>query len=189
MEAPQTVRTPGPGQQTLGSLSPGGLHAAPGAGRTQAVSQPWPPSNAEGAQGHCWPTWSPRPAERGERLQLCLQAGAKQSFSGPAWLEGPWSWKPCSIVGSASRVRSGPCPTLGTRPARGPGTRGRGHGGLQLQLEQQREETLGWLGLQYLRSCSLLLAGLAHLTGQSLHCRPLPAPRAEGLCRSRPRHS
>lgn len=61
-------------------------------------------------------------------------------------------------------------------------------GGLQLQLEQQREETLGWLGPQYLRSCSLLLAGLAHLTGQSLHCRPLPAPRAEGLCRSSPRH-
>ena len=122
------VRTPRPGQQTPGSLSPGGLHAAPGAGRTQVVSQPWPPSSAEFTQGHCWPACSPRPAERGEQLQLCLRAGAKQSLSGPAWLEGPWSWKPRSVVGSASRVHLGLCPTLGTRPAGGP-VPGEGDGG------------------------------------------------------------
>lgn len=110
-------KSPSPRQWTPGSLSPGGLHAAPGAGRTQVVSQPWPPSGAEGAQGRCWPLCpAPQPSTTRRAAAGLPLRWAERSLSGQAWLEGPWSWKPRSVVGGASHV---PCPTLGTRPAGG----------------------------------------------------------------------
>lgn len=190
------VRAPGPGQQTPGSLSPGGLHAAPGAGRTQVVSQPWPPSSAECTQGHWWPACSPRPAERGERLQLCLRAGAKQSLSGPAWLEGPWSWKPRSVVGRASRVHLGPCPTLGTRPAGGPAPGEGDVGGCCYRWSStDRRPWGGWAPSPYgaaASSCRGLptsqgrayTAAPSQPPGQRGCAAPGPGTRAGGCCSS-----